>query len=79
MRMHYPRRLNIGPVGSCKLLTWCQARLRSQSQEPAIFGGSGAGFKISLEPELVVNLAAPAPGLICALTVAMFRSCYATI
>jgi len=31
--------------------------------EPAIFGGAGAVFKIWLEPEpeLVVNLAAPAP------------------
>ena len=48
--------------------------------EPAIFGVAGAmtAFKIYLEPEQEVNLAAPAPDLFCALTVAMVRSCCAT-
>jgi len=48
----------------------------------AIFAGAGAAFKILLEPEseleLVVNLVAPAPGLFCALTIAMVCSCCAT-
>ena len=48
------------------------------SREPAIVGGAGDAFKIQLEPELVVNLAAPTPDLFCALTVAMVRSCCAT-
>jgi len=46
----------------------------------AIF--AGAAFKILLEPEsepeLVVNLVAPALGLFCALTIAMVCSCCAT-
>jgi len=34
---------------------------RAAEPEEVIFGGAGAVFKIYLEPELVVCLAAPAP------------------